>query len=432
MGHLLMSDKERLRKAWMTMVFEGKVKLNKAAEAIDVTYRQAKRIYRRFLDEGDVGLIHRSRQRYSNRQHTAKEIILDLYRSKYMGFGPTLAAEKLAEEGYVVDHETLRRWLIEKNLWIKERKRRAHHQKRDRRMQFGELVQMDGSIHDWFSTGDYECLINMVDDATGKSLSHLEEGETSAGVLKALWRWVEKYGIPMAIYVDLKNVYVSRKEGNLCDFERACEKLGIQIIKAYSPQAKGRVERNHAVYQDRFVKELKLKNITTIEGANKILDEYFIEHINKKFSKEPVNTNSAHRPLRGIDLNQVFCAEETRQLQNDFTLSFENRIYKIKKSFGSSILPKVNIIVRRHLDYTLSFWFNDDRLTAEECVNKPMATVIKHPAVKRLKLTRSQLATLNKHKTPWSRDSAELFIRSNKSKCYKGLYLKKGHFYRVK
>lgn len=429
MGHLLMSDKERQRKAWMTMVCEGSVKLNKAAEAIDVSYRQAKRIYRRFLDEGDFGLTHRSRQCHSNRQHVAKEIILSLYRLKYMGFGPTLAAEKLAEEGHIVDHETLRRWLIEKNLWIKEHKRRVHHPKRNRRMQFGELVQMDGSIHDWFSTGNYECLINMVDDATGKSLSHLEEGETSAGVLRALWRWVEKYGIPMAIYVDLKNVYVSRKEGNLCDFERACKKLGIQIIKAYSPQAKGRVERNHAVYQDRFVKELKLKNITTIEGANKILDDYFIEQINKKFSKEPVNANSAHRPVRDIDLDQVFCHEETRQLQNDFTISFSNQIYKLKKSYGSFIAPKVNIIVRRHLNNTLSFWFNNERLMMEDCDNKPTAVVIKHPTVKRLKLTHSQLATLNKPKTPWSRDSAELFIRSNNSKCYKGLYLKKGHFH---
>ena len=254
MGHLVMSEKERQRKAWMAMVHEGNVTLGKAADALGVSYRQSKRIYRRYITEGDTGLTHRGRHRKSNRQHTYKQEILTIYQCDYLNFGPTLAAEKLLEAGYHVDHDTLRLWLIENKLWCKQRKRSPHRQRRERKAQFGELVQMDGSIHDWFSSGKHECLINMVDDATGKTLARMESGETIAGVMTALWRWIEKYGIPMAVYVDLKNVYVSRKEENMCHFERACEKLGIRIIKAYSPQAKGRVERNHGVYQDRFVK----------------------------------------------------------------------------------------------------------------------------------------------------------------------------------
>jgi transposase len=429
MGHLVMSDKERQRKAWMLMVCEGKVTLSKAREALGVSYRQAKRIYRRYSTQGDEGLIHRSRQRKSNRQHLHKTEILALYQRDYLDFGPTLAAEKLAENGYIVDHETLRRWLLAENLWSKKRNRSPHRQRRERRAQFGDLIQMDGSIHDWFGDGKYDCLINMVDDATGKTLSHLESGETTAGVMSALWKWIEKYGIPMAVYVDLKNVYVSRKEENMCHFERACEKLGIQIIKAYSPQAKGRVERNHAVYQDRFVKELKLKGIKTIEDANKILDDYFIDHLNKKFEKTPANPESAHRPVDQINLNQIFCFESTRQVQHDFTFSFESKLYQIKKTYGCTLIPKKDVIIREHLDGSMSVWYNNQKLEVKAIDKKPtpaLAIVKCHP------LTQSQLATMNKDKTPWSHDSGALFTPNHSSMCYKGLYSRKGHFHRVK
>lgn len=429
MGHLVMSDKERQRKAWMAMVNEGNVTLNKAADALDVSYRQAKRIYRRYVAEGDTGLVHRGRHRKSNREHAHKQEIIALYQRDYLDFGPTLAAEKLLEAGYCVDHDTLRLWLIEHKLWCKQRKHAPHRQRRERKKQFGELVQMDGSIHDWFLSGKYECLINMVDDATGKTLARMESGETTSGVMTALWRRIDKYGIPMAVYVDLKNVYVSRKEENICHFERACEKLGIRIIKAYSPQAKGRVERNHGVYQDRFVKELKLKGISSISDANKILADYFVDDLNKRFSHSPANSKSAHRPVGKIDLNQIFCLEYNRQVQHDFTFSFENKIYQIKKTYGSHVKPKINITIRQHLDNSMSFWFHNEKLDVKELNSKPVPAIVRiHPH-----LTRSQIATLNKDKTPWSHDSAQLFTTNHKSTCYKGLYLKKrGHLYQVK
>jgi len=146
MGHLVMSDKERQRKAWMLMVFESRVTLSKAREALRVSYRQAKRIYRRYTTQVDGGLIHQGRGQESNRQHLQKSKILALYQRDYLDFRPTLAAEKLAENGLVVDHETLRRWLIAKKLWCKKRNRSPHRERRERHAQFGDLVQMGGIL----------------------------------------------------------------------------------------------------------------------------------------------------------------------------------------------------------------------------------------------------------------------------------------------
>jgi len=306
MGLLLMSDKERLRKATMEMVKQGQITLILAAIQCDISYRQAIRLYSRYLLEGDAGLVHKARGGVSNYGHPDREKIISLYTEKYEGFGPTLAAEKLAEDdNLIVDHNTLRRWLLDASLWHRQRKRSPYRQQRECRAQFGELVQMDGSIHDWLEEGRHRCLLNMVDDATSKTFSRLESGETTRCVFLTVWKWIERYGIPLALYVDFKNVYVTPR--NICHFERACGKLGIRIIKARSPQAKGRVERNHAVYQDRFVKELRLKKVKTVDDANEVLANGFIDKLNQKFEKLARNPESAHRSLNGIDLNQIFC-----------------------------------------------------------------------------------------------------------------------------
>ena len=237
------------------------------------------------MKEGDKGLIHRNRGRPSNRRKApeVKEMALALYREQYWDFGPTLAAEKLVErDGYEVNHETLRRWLLAAGLWKRQRNRPKHRQWRERKAHFGELVQMDGSHHRWFSgQEDKDCLMDMVDDATGRTLALMSEEETTVAAMRVLWAWVEKYGIPKALYVDWKNVYVTQREPTLeeqlsgelplTQFGRACKKLGIEILPANSPQAKGRVERKHGVYQDRWVKELRLAGIRDIEGANQSL-----------------------------------------------------------------------------------------------------------------------------------------------------------------
>lgn len=363
MGVLLMNEQERLRKAIFEMVKQRRITLVKAAEQSDLSYRQAIRIYKAYLEKGDAGLVHQSRGQRSNRKHPHRQKIIALYKAKYEGFGPTLASEYLWEEdGFIVNRETLRQWLLAEKLWKKQRKRSPYRQRREPKEQFGELVQIDGSIHDWFETGQNSCLLNMVDDATTTTLSRLDKGETTRVVFEAIWQWIKKYGIPLAFYVDLKSVYISPKDKSFSHVQKACEKLGIKVIKAYSPQAKGRVERNHRIYQDRFVKELRLRQAKTVEEGNAILESKFIDKLNSKFTKIPQNPVSAHHPVNELDLNQILCWEYERQIQHDWTFSFGGKSFQVEKTFGSCIKPKVKIRVRKHLDNSMSAWYKQDRL----------------------------------------------------------------------
>jgi transposase len=312
---LIMSKKELRRKTILDEIIRGHLKIKEAAKKLGVCKKSISRSLKRYKKQGDNGLVHRSRGRFSNRaiKSDVKEKAIKLYVEKYIGFGPTLASEKLEEEdGLQVHPETLRLWLKKEGLWSRHRKRKSYRSHRDRRPRFGELLQLDGSIHAWFDGIEQkQCLMNMVDDATGKTLSLMDYGETTRSALSLLKWWIMDAGIPAAIYVDLKSLSVSpkslKKKLEDCEeliepewltcFSASCKKLGIEVIKAYSAQAKGRVERNHAVYQDRFVKELKLKNIKTIEGANALLSGGFINKLNEKFAKAAESDEDAHLPL---------------------------------------------------------------------------------------------------------------------------------------
>lgn len=375
-GLLTMSEKERNRKAVFEMVRQGRWTLKEGAEQLRLSYRQCRRSYRRFLAEGDGGLVHRSRGRPSNRgiPRETRDAALRRYREVYDGFGPTLAAEKLAEDGYKVDHETLRRWLVTEGLWVRHRRRKPYRSRRERRAHFGELVQMDGSIHRWFGEENpMACLLDMVDDATGIVMPLMAEEETSEGYMRLLWSWIERYGIPKALYTDRKNVFVTDREPTVEEqlageepktaFGKACAKLGIQMIPAHSPQAKGRVERVHGVYQDRLVKELKLQGITTIEGANALLENGFVDNLNSKFAKPPRAEEDFHRGVpKGLDLAQVFCFEEHRVMANDWTIRFHRRIFQIGRDNAPRPKPKDKILVRTLLDGTVELLYRDRRL----------------------------------------------------------------------
>ena len=272
-----MSDEERKRVEVMARVKKGSLRLRDAAEMLGISYRQTKRIRKRYRKQGAKGLVHGNVGRKSNRAKSKefRERALCLVREKYSGevgerFGPTLAAEHLAsEDGLQVDAETLRRWMLAEGLWSRERKHKAHRKRRERKEHFGELVQMDGSFEDWLEgRGPYGCLMNMVDDATSTTLCRLGEQETiwaAAGVLRM---WIEEYGVPLALYTDWKNVYVRepttkellRGEAAVTQFGAMCGRLGIRIIAAGSAQAKGRVERNHGTHQDRLIKKMRRKD----------------------------------------------------------------------------------------------------------------------------------------------------------------------------
>lgn len=344
---LIMSKKELQRKSILDMVKYGQLTQLDASKRLSLSYRQTKRIYQRYMKEGDSGLVHKSQGKTSSRAYPLemKKIVLALYEEKYWDSGPTLAAEKLLEDDkYELHAETLKLWLKEAGIWLPKRVRKTHRTRRARRLRFGELLQLDGSIHAWLPGITLkQCLMNLVDDATGKTLALLDRGETTDAAFRLLRWWIKLHGIPMVIYVDLKSLYISPKSLRYTDeddlvepewltqFSRVCKALGIDVIKAYSPQAKGRVERNHGVYQDRFVKELRLRDIKTIEGANKLLQNGFIDNLNNKFMKSPASVEDAHIALRAEqNLDDILCWEYTRTVHNDWIILFENQLLQYK------------------------------------------------------------------------------------------------------
>lgn len=384
-GCLLMSSKERKRLLLCEDVKEGRKTLARAAQEAGVCYRQIRRVYKRFIDAGALGLVHRRRGQPSNRRkpETFRAKVVARYEERYGGFGPTLAAEELCKEGLVVDHETLRRWLLEAQKWTKSRRRAKHLTRRARRPQFGELVQVDGSHHHWFGPQHPRaCLMNLVDDARGVTLSVMAREETTEVAMRALWAWVERYGIPRALYADKKNVYVTGREPTLEEqlagqtprtvFGESCAKLGVEIISAHSPQAKGRVERNHGVYQDRLVKLLKLHNITTIEEANAYLVGEYLDDINAKFARAAQDPQDAHRPVtRGLDLAHVFCLEEPRAVANDWTVRYNNEFLQILKQNSCLPKPKEKVLVRTLLDGTIHLIYRGKPLNFAAAPQEP-------------------------------------------------------------
>ncbi len=374
MGDLLIMSKNELRrKSILDLVKLGQLTQKDAAKRLYLSYRQLKRVYQKYLKEGAEGLVHKSRGKASTNAYplAMKELVLSLYKEKYWDFGPTLAAEKLLEDDNQKLHaETLRLWLKEAGIWQPKRQRKAYRTRRMRRSKFGELLQLDGSIHAWLpGISTKQCLMNMVDDATGKTLSLLDKGETTDAAFRLLKWWIKLHGIPLAIYVDLKSLYISPKslrqneEDELVEpewlthFSKACKVLGIEVIKAYSPQAKGRVERNHGVYQDRFVKELRLKNIKTIEGANKRLQGGFIDNLNRKFMKSPASNEDAHVPLLDEQhIEDILCWEYTRTVHNDWIIRFENQLLQIQKTRTIQVRPKQQITLKRHLNGKITLW----------------------------------------------------------------------------
>jgi len=385
-GKLPMGQKELMRAKLMEQVVQKQISLKDAALKLKISDRQSKRIFKKYRQRGDKGLLHGNLGKPSPHQieQAIHEEALALYAEHYDDFGPTLAAEKLSERhGIHVDHETLRRWLIKEALWERHRQRKTYRSRRDRRQCFGELVQFDGSHHDWFEGRRTKCcLMNMVDDATGITLSFLSEEETTADAMTLLWRWIELHGIPQAVYCDKKNAFVLNREptideqlagiGPKSHFERACERLGIEVVVANSPQAKGRVERNHGVYQDRFVKELRLAKIDTLKDANTFLAEKYLPAINKKFSRKPGLSDDAHAPLLDkIELKDIFCYETMRVVSNDFIISYESRIFQVAKDQKLIPRPKDKIIVRELLDGTIHLLWQNTSLAFVERDCKP-------------------------------------------------------------
>ena len=380
-----MSKKERDWLRVLERVRKGQLTLKETAEIMNSSYRQCLRKNERLKLEGDKGLVHKGRGQGSNRAIDLKKrkAIIDRYQERYGDFGPTLAAEKLVKEGQEIDHETLRRWLIKEKLWKKRRRGSGHKSWRARRSHFGELVQMDGSHHKWFEDrAEGCCLMNMVDDATGRTLSLLDEQETTAAAMTLLWRWIDRYGIPAALYTDRKSVYVPNEktaakaelsgEEVLTQFGRACKSLGIRIIEAHSPQAKGRVERSNGTYQDRFVKELRLERISDLASANRLLATRFVDELNESFAVEPKETSDFHRDAKGRNLASIFCMEEDRMLSDDWIVRYGNGYYQMARN-GDRPPTCKKITVRCYLNGEVHFNYRDRDLEYRQLPERPVA-----------------------------------------------------------
>ena len=378
-----MSTKERHRLVVVSQVASGQLSGRAGSEALCLSYRQFKRVLSRYKAHGDSGLVHQHRGHPSSRRlpEDFRSRVLELYRSEYPDFGPTLASEKLLERnGVTVNHETLRLWLITAGLWQTRVKKQRHLKWRERKAHFGELLQLDGSDHLWFEDRGGRCfLMNLVDDATGKPLSIMSEQETTLAAMMVLEAWIRKHGIPKALYVDRKKVYVTDREPTIAEqlsgqpaltqFGRACHKLGIRIIEAHSPQAKGRVERNHGVQQDRLVKELRLAGLSDIAGANRLLPDYLLQY-NSKFAVVPRSPVDYHTPLDpALDLRTVFCLEDERVVANDHTVSYNKRKFQIPRQQN---LPPVKskVLIQEWQDGTIHLLWQGKPVMATDITGK--------------------------------------------------------------
>jgi transposase len=395
-----MSASELRRAGILARVAAETLTLKSAAALMEVSYRQAKRLFGRYRAEGAKGLKHRNAGRPSNRT-TSRRVrtrVLALIRAKYSGtaetrFGPTLAAEHLAsEDGITVDHETLRRWMRAEGLWSRARKRSPHRRRRARMAHFGELVQLDGSFHPWFEDrGPHSCLLTLVDDATGRSLGRFGAQETIWAAVAVLRAWIAQYGIPRALYTDWKNVYVRRPNQEeretgaepLTQFGRMCAALGIKIIPASSPQAKGRIERNHGTHQDRLVKKLRRKGIADVAAANAFLEgEYWADH-NRRFAQAPASMDDFHVAApRGMSLDQVFRLEEKRTVSNDWVVRYDNRSLQIERQSGRPP-ARSTVLVYEAIDGQLEIRYRGRKMRWTEVQPQPQTDPVPPQTVQR-------------------------------------------------
>jgi transposase len=379
-----MSRRELERVEVMGRVGGGELGLKDAAVVLGLSYRQTKRVWRRYRERGAEGLKHGNAGRESNRGKPRKlrRRVLSLIRKKYSGgegerFGPTLAAEHLGEEdGIAIDHETLRRWMLEEGLWSRRRKRKKHYQRRERKPHFGELVQLDGSFHDWLEgRGARGCVMNMVDDATSTTQARLGKEETiwaAAGVLRA---WIQRYGVPRALYTDWKNVYKRkatpgeqlRGEVPVTQFGRMCQELGIQIIAASSPQAKGRVERNHGTHQDRLIKKLRRKGIASYEAANQYLEQEYLPQHNRRFARPPAHPQDYHgRTPSRRELREIFRLESRRSISNDWVVRYEGRWLQLHPGSRRYAPTQSKALVCEYEDGSREVYYRGERIGFRE------------------------------------------------------------------
>jgi len=375
------NGQDKIRAKIMELVKRKMKTLKAASLELGISYIQAKRIYKRYQEGGDEALVHGNTGKVSNNK-TDEEIVkkaVELYTEKYYDFGPTLAQETLLEKDNLkISLGVLRRALLDEGLWKKRKKTSEYRSRRTPRASFGELVQFDGSHHDWFEGRAASCcLMTLIDDATKIRLSQFFDEETMFAAMIVLEMWIKRHGIPESLYCDKKNAFVLTREPTDAElmagilnpkshFGRACDRLGIEVIAAHSPQAKGRVERNHGVDQDRLIKALRLEGINTIGGANKYLLEIYLPKMNEKFSRPARSADDSHVGLGKVKLDDILCMEFERRISKDFIVRFQTRLFQILDTNKPRPRTEDKVIVRVKSDNSVHIIWKDKPLQVKE------------------------------------------------------------------
>ncbi len=378
---VIMSVKELRRVHVIRHTMEKKLTQVKAGTLLGLTTRHIRRLIERVEQAGDQGLAHRGRGKPSNRRIAArvKATVLRLYERRYGDFGPTLAAEKLTErEGITISDETLRRWLRAHGIDHFTRRKRPHRAWRERKAHVGELIQLDGSHHDWLEgRGPHGVLMAYIDDASSRVFARFYAYEGTIPAMDSFQRYVQHYGIPLAVYADKHTTYHSPAPPTVDDqlagitpmsqFGRALGELGVELIAAHSPQAKGRVERLFKTVQDRLVKELRLAGSATIEAANRFVEEW-LPIYNRRFAVQPAQAADLHRPRpAGRALDHMLCIKTTRCLRKDFTIAHQGRLYQIHDT-----LRATHVLVEGHVDGTMRITHQGRTLGFHAITSRPM------------------------------------------------------------
>jgi len=376
---IALSIKEIERLRIIHKVMDRQIRQVDGARLLDISDRQVRNIIQKIKADGDKGIAHGNRGREAPNK-TSKELekkIGSIIERKYVDFGPTLASEKLLKhEGIKISHEKLRQIMIGQGLW-KVRKRRDGpvYQWRERKAYIGEMVQLDGSHHEWLEDrGPKMVFMGYIDDATNRTYGRFYDHEGVYPAMDSMERYIRRYGLPQSIYLDKHSTYKTIRQPNLeeelrgkraaTQFERALGELRIEMIHADSPQAKGRVERLFGTLQDRLIKDMRLAKISSIEEANTFLEEY-LQDYNERFSRVPKREGDLHRSLpEEINLREIFCLKGTRTINDGYIIKWKNRLFILDKP--SLALRRRKVEVREHFDGEITFQFKERYLDSHE------------------------------------------------------------------
>ena len=360
MGKFIMNEKERKQLIMFERIVDGTISQKAAAKRLNLSDRWIRKKLKRYRKDGTRGLIHCNRGKPSPKQwcKTEQRLAIELLKNEWSGFSLTFTTEKLKEKyNITISREALRKVLIREGLWKKRKSRPKHRKWRERKLMRGIMIQLDGSPHDWFEgRGPYCTLLVFIDDATSEILwLEFVPSESLHSVMKAERNYLERQGVPESFYVDFGSVFSVNTNNpdheKITQFERANEELGVTIIHARSPQAKGRVERANQTLQDRLINEMRLRNICSIEAANLFVqNEYLVMH-NKRFCVPAARLGDVHLPLnKKFNLDNILCIKEMRTITNDYTISYKNRLIQLERQQQAFIRPKNMVGIYEHLN----------------------------------------------------------------------------------